>query len=326
MPADTRPFKFGVMAKTGGDARALRDIVRRVEDQGYDSYLFNDHYIGDGPALRAANHPVQDTAAIPTIMLAAAYSERLVVGHRVLCIDYHHPVVLAKELATINLFSDGRLEIGLGAGWITSEYEAMGIPMDSAGTRIKRLSEVTDFLRAAFSGDELDFRGTTVHAVGFQLPPATSQRGCPPIVIGGGGPKVLELAARKADVVTFNLDNRSGKIGPDGARRANADAVAEKIAIVRDAAGDRWPTLELELGAHLSAVTDDARGVAAAVGQRFELSADDVLAHPHALIGTPEAIADMIVERREHYGFNRFLVLEHLVDAFAPVVAKLAGK
>lgn len=320
------PVRFGVMAKTGGNRAQLREMVKRVEGLGYSSFLFNDHVLGDGPAMREANHPIQDTAAIPTITLAAEYSEKLTVGFRVLCIDYRNPVMLAKELATIDLFSEGRLEIGLGAGWIKTEYEAMGIPFDGAGTRINRLAEVTDLLRAAYAGGQLDFTGEFgVHAVGFEAVPEPVQRPCPRIMIGGGGPKVLAMAARKADIVGFNLDNRSGAIGPDAARRADADAVAQKIAIVREAAGERFDDIELELGCYLSAVTDDPIGTATAIGQRFGLSAEEVLAHPHAVIGSVDAICETVEQRREQFGFTAFLVLEHLVDDFAPVVARLAG-
>jgi probable F420-dependent oxidoreductase len=321
-----RPFRFGVMAKTGGSRRELIDSVRRYEALGYSSFLFNDHYLGSGPALAAANHPVQDVAAIPAVMLAAEATTTLRVGFRVLCVDYHHPVVLAKELATIDLLSEGRLEIGLGAGWITSEYEAMGIRFDRPGERIARLGEVVDLLRKAYAGGQLDFVGAHgVHAVGFEAVPPPVQRPCPPIAVGGGGRRVLELAARKADIVAFNLDNRSGAIGPDGARRANADALKDKIGWVRAAAGDRWGQIELEIGAVISTITDDRRAVAEALGGRFSMSADEVLEHPHAVIGSVDTACEILEARREQYGISYVLFLENVAESFAPVVARLAG-
>jgi probable F420-dependent oxidoreductase len=313
------------MAKTGGTRRHLIDSVRRYEELGYASFLFNDHYLGAGPAMTAANHPVQDVAAIPAVMLAAEATTALRVGFRVLCVDYHHPVVLAKELATIDLLSEGRLEIGLGAGWITSEYEAMGIRFDRPGARIARLGEVVDFLRKAYEGGQLDFVGAHgVRAVGFEAVPAPVQRPCPSIAVGGGGRRVLELAARKADIVAFNLDNRSGAIGPDGARRANADALKDKIGWVRAAAGDRQ--IELEIGAVISTITDDRRGVAEALGSRFGMSTEEVLCHRHAIIGSVETACEILEERREQYGISYVLFLENVAGSFAPVVARLSGK
>jgi probable F420-dependent oxidoreductase len=322
-----RPFRFGVMAKTGGSRRQLIESVRRYEELGYSSFLFNDHYLGSGPAMTAANHPVQDVAAIPAVMLAAEATTTLRVGFRVLCIDYHHPVVLAKELATIDVFSEGRLEIGLGAGWIASEYEAMGIRFDRPGERIARLGEVVDLLRAAYGGGQLDFAGSHgVHAVGFEAVPEPVQRPCPPIAVGGGGRRVLELAAQKADIVAFNLDNRSGAIGPDGARRANAEALKDKIGWVRAAAGDRLPDIELEIGAVISTITDDRHGVAEALGGRFGMDADDVLAHPHAVIGSVDTACEVLQERRELYGISYVLFLESVAESFAPVVERLTGR
>jgi probable F420-dependent oxidoreductase len=321
-----RPFSFSVMGKTGGTRQELKEAVCRYEDLGYRAFLFNDHYIGPGPALSAANHPVQDTAAIPTVTLAAEYSRSLRVGFRVLCIDYHNPVVLAKELATLDLFSDGRLDIGLGAGWIATEYEAMGVPFDPPSTRIARLGDVVDILRACFGQGEVNVAGKHgVRAAGFEGVPKPVQRPGPPLAIGGGGRKVLELAARKADIVGFNLDNRSGAIGPDGARRSNAAAVKEKVGWVRDAAGDRFDDLELEIGAYLSMITDDPKAGAEMLGARFELPPEEVLEHPHALVGSVETVCEALIERRELYGFSSVLVLENVADMFGPVVARLSG-
>src|SRR5687767_2999712 len=126
--ADVRPFRFAVQAYSAESAGAWRDLARKVEELGYSTLHLADHYIGPGPALSATNHPVQTLAAVPAMAVAAEATTTLRVGSRVLCIDYHHPVVLAKELATIDVLSEGRLEAGLGAGWLAGEYEAMGIP------------------------------------------------------------------------------------------------------------------------------------------------------------------------------------------------------
>jgi probable F420-dependent oxidoreductase len=242
-----------------------------------------------------------------------------------LCIDYHHPVVLAKELATLDLFSGGRLEVGLGAGWITSEYDAMGIPMDAASTRIGRLAEVVALLKASFRGEEVDIDGVCgVRAHGYRATPAPVQQPGPPIVIGGGGRRVLELAAREGDIVTFNFDNRAGMLSAAGPRGSTDQATAEKVRWVRDAAGDRDPVLEM--GCYFVNVTDRPRDAAAAFQGFFQLEIDDIIRHPHVLVGTVDAICETLEERRERYGFSSINVLDNAAEEFAPVVARLAGR
>ena len=136
-----RPFRFAVQYYDPTSGAELRDTAKQAEDLGYSALHLADHYFGPGPAMEKASHPLQTVAAVPAMMAVADATTSLKVGSRVMCCDYHHPVVLMKELATVDLLSDGRLEAGFGAGWITSEYEAMGIPMDRAGVRIDRMVE-----------------------------------------------------------------------------------------------------------------------------------------------------------------------------------------
>jgi probable F420-dependent oxidoreductase len=302
-------------------------LARAAEDLGYYSLLYNDHYLGPGPAMTAANHPPQEIAPIPAASLAAVATNELVVGFRVLCIDYHNPVVLAKELATLALFSKGRLEVGLGAGWLEPEYAAMGIRFDSAGVRIARLAEVVDVLKAFFAGGQIDVKGDYVTATGFEALPQLDRP--PPIAIGGGGPRILGLAARQADIVAFNLNNSAGKLSSNGPRSSTAEATQEKIGWVRDAAGDRFDALQLEIGAYFSIITDDAEAAAASLGDMtrgmFDLPVADTLNHPHVLIGSVDEVCDRLVGRRETYGFSYITIREADLEAFAPVVARLAG-
>lgn len=322
------PFRFGLMARGGGSAAEVTGRARRAEELGYHSLLYNDHYIGPGPALAEANHPVQELAPIPAATLAAAATERLVIGFRVLCVDYHNPVVLAKELATLSLFSGGRLDIGLGAGWIAAEYEAMGVRLDRPGIRIARLAEVVEVLRGFFGEGLVDVKGEHgVYASGFEGVPKPV--GSPLIAIGGGGPKILQLAARVADIVAFNLNNAAGKLSADGPRSATAALTAEKIDLVRKAAGDRFADLQLEIGSYFTIVTDDVEAAAAALPQQtrgmLDLPLPELLEHPHVLLGDVSRIADTLVERRERFGFTYVTIREADMEAFAPVVEKLAG-
>ena len=125
-----KPFRFGIQSYSADSPEEWREMARKAESLGFSSFHLADHYIGEGPALTAANHPVQNLAAIPALAVAAEATQTIRVGCRVFCCDYHLPAVLAKEVATIDWFSGGRLELGLGAGWVETEYEAMGIPMD----------------------------------------------------------------------------------------------------------------------------------------------------------------------------------------------------
>jgi probable F420-dependent oxidoreductase len=317
------PFRFGVATNAGTSAADIKERARKLEDLGYYSLLWQDHYIGPGTALVAAQHPAQAVAAIPAAMIAMDATTTLTVGFRVLCVDYHHPVVLAKELATLDCLSNGRLEIGLGAGWMSSEYAAMGIPFDSAGRRIERLAEAITVIDQCLTGRSVDFQGTYYSVQDFQAVPAPSQRPRPPIAIGGGGPKILALAARRADIVSLNLDMRSGKFGADAIGRSSEDAISEKLEWIRTAAGPRYPNLIVEVGAHFAAVTDNADDV---LESMTRLPAHEARQHPHALVGSVDEICDLLHERRDRYGFSYITIQERVAEAFAPVAQRLAGQ
>jgi hypothetical protein len=257
--------------------------------------------------------------------MAAAVTNTLRIGARVFCIDYHHPVVLAKSAATLDLLSDGRLELGLGAGWVNSEYAAMGLHMDSAGTRIQRLADYVEFTKAFFAGETLDLTNSAASVHDFKGQPVPVQQPCPPIMIGGGGRKVLTLAGRVADIVSFNFNNSAGAVGPSSVRSATDALMHERISWVREGAGNRFDDIELEVGGYFLMITDDALPAAEKLGASFGLSAEEMIAHPNALIGSVDAICDRLVERRERYGISYVMVSMRSTEAFAPVVARLAG-
>lgn len=324
----TRPFRFGWQAFNATSAADWRDKARRAESLGYSAFMLADHYIGPGPALEATHHPVQGIAAVPAIAVAAEATSTIKVGARVMCIDYRNPAVLVKEMATLDFFSEGRLELGLGAGWLQGEYEAMGVRWDPAGVRVSRLADVVRMAKLLMADGVVEFEGadaTGVRAVGFEGLPKTVQRPHPPIMIGGGSKRVLSLAAREAQIVSFNFDNSSGKIGP-GVPTSDADATDEKVAWVRDAAGERFDELEFEIGAYFTFVTDQGRATAEAMAPRMGLTVEQMLSHPHALIGSVDTICDELERRRERYGISYVTVGDAAADAFAPVVARLAGR
>lgn len=330
VPESSRqPFRFGVRTGDAPDVQTLINTVRKAEGLGYHSALFTDHYLGPGRAMEAAHHPVQPFAAIPAATFAATQTTTLHIGFRVLCIDYHNPVVLAKELATIDQLSGGRLEVGLGAGWINSEYEGMGVQFDSAGTRIKRLGQVTRLLRAAFGPDDVHIDADGVFASGFNAVPKPVSASGPPIAIGGGGRKVLSLAGQVADIVAFNINNASGKLDSHGPRQSTAELTDQRVGWVRAAAaaGDRVGEPIFEIGIAATAVgNEDAEEAVAPFRSFFGLPAAEIIDHPHALIGSAESICERLLERRERYGFSYITVRDRVMESFAPVVAKLAGQ
>jgi probable F420-dependent oxidoreductase len=321
-----RPFRFGLQAFEATAADEWFSLVRRTEDLGYSTLFSSDHYFGPGAISEATGHRPVDLAPLTSIAMAAAVTSELRVGCRVFACDFHHPVVLAKEMATLDMLSGGRLEVGLGAGWVRDEYDGLGVPMAAPGTRISKVGDYVDLLRAHWRGEQLDITTATTRASGFAGRPIPVQHPGPPIMIGGGAPKILGLAGRLADVVSVNFNNSSGKLGGASVAGSGADQTAAKIAWIREGAGDRFDDLEIEIGAYFVAVGEGATAQRAAMASRFGVSAEEFGAHPHALIGTVDQICDTLVERRERYGVNYVTVAQRHVDEFAPVVAALAGR
>ena len=322
----SRPFRFGVQAYAPASAKEWRDLARRAEDLGFSSFHLADHVIGPGQALNATGHPVQTVAAIPAMAVAAEATSTIKVGCRVLCVDYRNPVMLTKELATLDFFSEGRLEIGLGAGWLQNEYEAMGVPFDRAAVRLDRLEEVVGLVRASFVDGELNIDGRHVHAVGFEAVPKPVQKPCPPIMIGGGAKRVLTIAGREADIVSLNFNNSTGRLGPEGIGSSTAELTDQKIGWIREGAGGRFDDLELEIAAYFTVVTDDGEKVRGKMGPMFGLTAEAMAEHPNVLIGSIDEICDRIVERRERFGISYTSFGSSSMEAVAPVVARLAGR
>ena len=251
---------------------------------------------------------------------------KLRVGALVWDNDYKHPVVLAKELATIDLLSEGRLEIGLGAGWMISDYEQAGIPYDSAGVRIDRFIEGLEIMKRAMADGPFSFSGKHYTITNYDGQPKSVQRPMPPILIGGGGKRVLSFAAREADIIGINGTMTAGVVGPDAISTMTAAAVDEKVSIVREAAGARLDRIEMNIRAFFVKVTDDAAGTLSGVAQMIGVEPEMVAATPFALIGSPDKIVEDLLARRERWGFSYVIVGAEDVDSFAPVVAALNGK
>jgi probable F420-dependent oxidoreductase len=320
---DRPPFRFAVQATNAAGGREWRDTVRKVEDFGYSTLFLADHYLGPGPAQRAARTPRQDLAPITAMAAAAAYSEKLRIGCRVFCIDYHVPAVLAKEAATLDLLSGGRLEMGIGAGWSEGEYTAMGLDFAPPSRRIAKLAEVVSFLKAHWQSDELNWSGDFVQVHGYAGRPRPVQRPHPPIMIGGGGRRVLSLAGREADIVSISSV-------PFVARDADGldpQAVARRrIGFVRDAAGERFGGLDVESSPYFTQITDDPEAAVASLAKSTGIAAELLRDHPNVLVGSMESVVETLCSRREELGVNYVTVQQSQIESFAPVVARLHGR
>ena len=310
--AHDRKFRFGVQATGAASAQDWSAKARRIEDLGFSTLYTPDHFI--------------DTVLAPmvAISVAAAATSTLRVGTLVLGNDYKHPAVVAKEAATLDLLSDGRVELGIGAGWMESDYQALGMAYDSAGVRIARLAEAIALLKGAWGPGPFSLDGDHYTITDYDGIPKPVQQPLP-LLVGGGGPKLLRLAGREADIVGINPNLRAGAVTPDAVQSSVASETKRKIDWVREGAGDRFDDIELQIRYFVCAVTDKARGLAEAMAPGMGLTPDEALESGVALVGTIDEICDTLVARREEWGVSYVVVGDDNAEAIAPVVARLAG-
>ena len=319
---DRQPFRFAIQATNAAGAREWRDFVYQVEQLGYSTLFLADHYLGPGPAQRAARTPRQDLAPIAAIAAAAAHTTTLRVGCRVFCIDYHVPAVLAKEIATLDLLSDGRLELGIGAGWSSVEYEAMGLTFDTPGRRIAKLKEVVALVKAHCADVELACAGDYVNVNGYNGTPTPVQHPHPPIMIGGGGKRVLTYAGREADIVSINTVPFTAR-NDDGL--TPQEEAERRYEYVRAAAGTRVGDLDIESSPYFVSLADSADAGYERIAAKTGMALDVLRDHPNVLAGSVDVIAETLQARRESHGVNYVTVQQAQADRFAPIVARLTG-
>ncbi len=288
-------------------------MARRSEAAGYDVLTMPDHF-------------TDQLAPVPALMAAADATTTLRIGALVFDNDYKHPVVLAKELATLDLLSDGRTEIGLGAGWMISDYEQAGIPYDSPKVRIDRFIEGMAIIRGVMKDGPFSFAGEHYTVTNYEGFPKPVQAPCPPVLIGGGGKRVLSYAAREADIIGINGTLTAGVVGPEALSTMTAEAVDEKVAIVAAAGAHRINDIEMNIRTFFVKVTDDRAGMVERISSMFQVPADMINDSPFALIGSVESCIEQLLERREKWGFSYTIVGAENIDECAPIVAALRGK
>ena len=276
--------------------------------------------------LTMPDHFTDQLAPVPALMSVADARTKLRVGALVWDNDYKHPVVLAKELATMDMLSDGRLELGIGAGWMISDYEQSGIPYERAGLRIDRMIEGIDVMKGCFAQGAFSYAGKHYTITNYDGLPKPLQAPCPPILIGGGGKRVLTYAAQVADIIGINATMSAGAVGPEAISTMTAEAVDGKVDIIRETAGDRFNHVEMNIRAFLVNITDDAAGAISRLAKGMGVEESMVAETPFALMGPPSKLIEDLIARRERWGFSYVIVGGEDVEKFAPVVAALSGK
>jgi probable F420-dependent oxidoreductase len=309
-----KTFRFGINLRDAKSRADWQDKARKVEALGYSALLVPDHF---APML----------ATVPAVVSAADATTRLRVGTNVLNNDLRHPVLLAREAATLDLLTDGRLELGLGAGYMRVEYDQAGLRFDRGGTRVERLAEAVAIIKVLLSGAEVNFAGQHYRVTGHRIHPLPVQRPHPPIIIGGNGPRLLTLAANEADTVNLTgITFTRGGTSPDmsGWKVAGVD---ERLRVIRQAAGPRFGRLELSAQIQRVVVTDRRREAAEELRKSWQqLSVEEILEAPYVLIGTVDEMVEALHARRERWGLSYFVTFEPYLEILAPVVAALAGK
>ncbi len=306
------PFRFGVSSAIATTREEWHGRIRRAEDLGYDTFVIADH-------LRGHLSPLVALAS------AAEASRSLTFGTFVLNNDFRHPVLLARESATLQVLTGGRFELGLGAGHSKDEYDEAGYTFDPGHVRVERLAEAVEVIQQLFTGAPANFSGLHYTVANHTLAPVLEK--APPILIGGNAKSILRLAARKADIVGFT----GIFLGPDGVgvdfRWFTREGLEDRLAIVREAAPDRMADLELNILIQSVTLTDDRPKAIADIGERLPaLTPEQIDTCPYILVGNAEQIAERLIDYRERFGISYIVTHAPGMEALAPVISLLKGK
>jgi len=309
----TKPFKFGAKATWAKTGAEWANLAKQAEDLGYYSFQIDDHFN-------------KAFAPVPAIMAAACATSTVKVGPHVAGVDFRNPVNFAKEASTIDLLSDGRFMMGIGAGWNMVDYQNSGIEQMDAMTRIERLDEAVQIMRGLWGEGKFTFAGKHFNVAEHDAQPKPISS--IPVLIGGGGPKILALAAQRADIVGVNPKIVGRSINPKSMATAAAEVVDEKVAWIREAAAaaGRTDDIELQLQIFATVVTDDKMGTVEKFAPAFGLPPEVVANAPFFQIGTIDHIKENIQMMRERWGISYIVCQNDGTIPLAPIVAELSGK
>src|SRR5215831_17368732 len=322
--ANVRPIRFGYTGGASSKRERLLDSARTVEAIGFSTFGLADHFVRPFAPLVAGQAVADATTSLR-------------ITQTVLAQDFRAPAILAKELATLDVLSEGRLEVGLGAGWLQQEYDDAGLCFDPAPVRIARLEETAIILKGLFCEERFSFSGEHYRVTDLQGLPRPVQQPWPPIMIGGGGKKLLSAAGRHADIVQLMPSNPRGKSLLDSSQ-FSANAIEEKIGWIREAAGARFDDIELSAqllecevtdrpDEHLSDLADRVATVTQRMGgARVELDQKELRSSPIVAVGSLDDVCERLVETRQKYGISYLLApVDGRPDRLAPVTARLEG-
>lgn len=306
-----RPFRFSVMASSAADADAWTALARRAEDLGYDAFMVPDH-LG------------RQFAPIAALATVAAVTTRIRIAPFVFANDFRHPLILAGEAATLDVLSGGRLMLGMGAGWRVTDYRQLGLAYDEPRVRVDRLVESVGILKRLMAGEILTHHGIHYQLDRARLAPLPVQRPHPPFIVGGGGPRMLRFAAREADMVGLlpQFDPRGRPI----IAQATNGATRAKAALVREAAGGRWGSLDLNVLVFYAGLVGGHEGVLASARNAAFAGAVSLVGTPYVLHGRLARVRDILLRRRETWGLNSYTFSAGSMESMAPIVAALTGR
>lgn len=315
-----RLFRFGVLAESAQTGQQLLDTARRAEDAGFSILLIRDHLVKD-----PFPHQLGPLTALAAV---AAATSTLRIGTLVLSNDFRHPAILAKEVATLDVLSGGRVELGLGAGFLRRDYAETGLRFDQPGDRVSRLEESLSLLKALFGLAPVTHRGRHYVVEGLDSFPKPVQRPHPPIHVAAARPRLLAIAAREADIVGLQTVSTANGVVTDDPRGRSAPAAAQQLERIRVAAGDRFDALELSTTATV-VVTDHPLAAADRIALErgwSGVTAPQVMEMPSIFVGSGQHVIELFHERRATYGISYFVVPDRALATVAPAVANLVTR
>ncbi len=304
-----RPFRFSTGVYKAATRQELISLARKIEDLGYDTCVAPDHF-------------TFSLSTSVSLMAIADATKSLRISSYVYDNDFRHPALLAAEAAALDALSDGRFEFGIGAGWSGYDYATTGILFDPPGVRVGRLIESVQIIKRLLAGEKLTFKGTYYTITDLQNFPPAVQTPHPPLMIGGGGKRTLSLAAREANIVSILMRAAGGTLDITSATTA---ATTQRVQWIREAAGERFDSLELNTLVFEVIITDQRQQIAEERARDWSGTAEHLLDSTHFLIGTIDQITEDVQRWREQFGISYVTVAQEFMDAFAPVVARLAG-